>query len=379
LNITIFALAAMALQVDQARVDAAIEKGIQYLKTAPSPPFDWGKIKDSDELILWTLVHARVPETEVRFKALLDRMIGAKLERTYEVALQALILEEVDRVKYQERIFACAQFLVDNQCRNGQWGYGEPTVFSEGVPTGAIRRDVTTLQKVDAAGLRVKPKVVRRLAVKRTRQGPAEGDNSNAQYAALGLRACHEAGIAVPKETLLLAAKSWRDTQHAPGRDPAAGQGWCYGDRDSHPAYGGMTAGAVGSLVIYDHLLGKDPKKDAAVKSGLDWLARNFTVTEHPGPPEHKRATTRMHHYYYLYALERTGMLCGVEDFGGRAWYPEGAKIILAAQKPDGSWDTSQESTPTWDTCFAILFLRRATRPLDDVPSIDRYLKPGDK
>jgi hypothetical protein len=25
-----------------------------------------------------------------------------------------------------------------------------------------------------------------------------------------------------------------------------------------------------------------------------------------------------------------------------------------------------------WDTCFAILFLRRATRPLDDVATIDK-------
>ena len=34
-------------------------------------------------------------------------------------------LESYDRKKYQYRIAQCAQFLVDNQCKNGQWDYGE--------------------------------------------------------------------------------------------------------------------------------------------------------------------------------------------------------------------------------------------------------------
>ena len=50
----------------------------------------------------------------------------------------------------------------------------------------------------------------------------------------------------------------------------------------------------------------------------------------------------------------------------------EGAEAILGAQRPDGSWiaplphgDRSEVTNATWDTCFAILFLKRATRPLD--------------
>jgi hypothetical protein len=52
-------------------------------------------------------------------------------------------------------------------------------------------------------------------------------------------------------------------------------------------------------------------------------------------------------------------------------WYPEGANILLDAQKPAGSWLMSDNGKPLWDTCFAILFLKRATRPLD-VASEDR-------
>jgi hypothetical protein len=82
---------------------------------------------------------------------------------------------------------------------------------------------------------------------------------------------------------------------------------------------------------------------------------------------------------YFLYALERAGILCGVEKFGPHRWYAEGAQALVRDQKPDGSWlsphphgDRSRELNSVWDTCFAILFLKRATRPLD-VASTDRF------
>ena len=42
-----------------------------------------------------------------------------RTEATYIVALQAVVLEEIDRVKYQWRIYKCAQFLIDNQGATG--------------------------------------------------------------------------------------------------------------------------------------------------------------------------------------------------------------------------------------------------------------------
>ena len=73
-------------------------------------------------------------------------------------------------------------------------------------------------------------------------------------------------------------------------------------------------------------------------------------------------------HYYYLYALERAAILYGTETLGRHVWYVEGANWLLDGQKPDGSWDVGDRQwapwNPVWDTCFAILFLKRATRPL---------------
>jgi len=88
--------------------------------------------------------------------------------------------------------------------------------------------------------------------------------------------------------------------------------------------------------------------------------------------------------YYFLYALERAGMLCGVEALGGHKWYPEGVQHLLGAQKPDGSWlsplphgDRPVLLNSVWDTCFAILFLKRATRPLVEVASTGRFHPPN--
>jgi len=383
--------------VDPLRVDQAIKKGVEFLRTAESP-VELEDEANSDELLLLTLLHAQVSPQDPKVQELLQAVLEAPLRRTYKVALQAMCLEELDCVKYQKRIYHCAQFLVDNQCRNGQWAYGKPTTLGEpptGTPTEA-RVDVAsapTVRDFRVSEERVKPKPQMRLPVKKQRDGPGKGDNSNSQYAALGLRACHEAGILLPKETLDRATAWWRRCQERAskekegkdeedekkGKKPpptvATGSaapeplGWGYDENaDRGEATGSMTAGAIGALVIYNFIVGKDWKADPNVARGLAWMARKFTVTKNPGEEDW--------HYYYLYGVERAGMLTGLERFGTHPWYSTGAKFLLDAQKPDGSWKVSEHAT--WDTCFAILFLRRATRPLADVASEDRlHRTPG--
>ncbi len=374
-------LLACSAQVDQKRVDQAILKGVEYIKTAKTPGFTYAKIDDSFEIVLLTMVHAGVSHTDPRFQELFKKMLEGPLERTYKVVLQAMILEEIHRVKYQSRIAQCAQFLVDNQCADGQWSYGEPTAFAKDIPS----TDVATAPPEpprkgarDFDALPEKPKVVRKVPVKKMKEGPATGDNSNSQYAALGLRACHDAGIVLPKEVVELAKKWWVECQHgAAEKDPVASdglasgppRGWCYSRKDvcakQHRPYAGMTAGGVGAVAICDHILGLDWKKDATLSSGLSWLVSHWSVTENSGPIEFD-AAPKEELYYSLYALERAGMLLGIEKIGGHDWYAEGAAAILAAQKADGSWTPgARRSNSTWDTCFAVLFLKKATRRLD--------------
>lgn len=375
----------MVPPVDQKKIDLAVKKGLQYLvghvgKIAPAFEKEPTRTCHPDELLLWTFIHAGVPESSTPYRYLFKAVTEAEIRRTYEVALQAMILEEVDRVRYQERLQQCAQFLADNQCANGQWSYGEPPIKDLPTVYGAL--PVPTAGRAGGASLgeHQKPPVIRKLKVTPRRNGPAEGDNSNSQYAALGIRACADAGILFPDELLVRARKWFRGSQHAPEgaagsgvateAEPAAPPaGWCYASKyHGHGAYGSMTAGAIGGIAIYDTLLGEDWRKDAAVASGLSWMARNFSVTGNPGPPSEvwAKGDTHWSHYYYLYALERSGVLCRTEWMGRHAWYPEGATVLLAAQGRDGAWNESP-----LDTCFAILFLKRATRPLEDVASTD--------
>src|SRR5687768_4487921 len=90
-------------QVDQKRIDEAIARGVVYLKTSESSGWDQ-HINNCDELILLTYIHADVPEKDAKFQEYFQRAMNAPLERTYKVALLAMCLEELDRVKYQPKI-----------------------------------------------------------------------------------------------------------------------------------------------------------------------------------------------------------------------------------------------------------------------------------
>lgn len=359
----VLSLCLAQVQVDQKSIDEAIAKGLAFLKTAESHGHN--QIAHCDELILYTFIVAGVPKSDDRFQKLLLRVLTDEPTHTYRVSLQAMLLEELDRAKYQERIALCAQFLVDNQCQNGQWSYGEPTKLGKDDSVASTGRKPEPREIAAGPG---KPPVLRRITIHAQRTGPADGDNSNTQYAALGLRACADAGILLPESTLNRGERWWRTTilndrkldKNAVASGAEGPQGWGYKKGDD--PYNTMTAGGAGCLVIYDYLLKRDWKKNAKTKSAIAWLSNNYWMS---GPPQ---GLTPFWYYYYLYAIERVGMLYDTALLGAKDWYLDGARWLLQQQGASGAWDGNKlypnPSNPTFDTCFAILFLKKATRGL---------------
>jgi hypothetical protein len=178
---------------------------------------------------------------------------------------------------------------------------------------------------------------------------------------------------------------------------PMFARGWAYfpvgevgsGPPNNHPAGKApqlrqagpsMTAASLAIVILLKAALedqGKYRKRyqrrvDQAIRDGAAYLAKNWTLTD-PGHP-----------YYYLYGLERVGVLTGVHRFGDHWWFHEGGKKLLSSQNADGSWGNAspvaqggigQPLNALPQTCFSVLFLSRATVPL--VPKLPPRPRTG--
>jgi Domain of unknown function (DUF4159) len=193
-------------------------------------------------------------------------------------------------------------------------------------------------------------------------------DNSNTQFAVLGLHAAATAGFKVRPKTWLLTLKHFAQTQNGDG-------GWGYHIYD--PSTGSMTCSGMGCLVICDEMLGstgddtnadgspkccnKAPRTTAAMRRAVEWFERYFAARVNPG---HAGAWV----LYYLYGVERAGRLSGQRFFGSHDWYREGAAYLIEGQSPiHGSWNsafTSPESDRVVATSFALLFLSKGLAPV---------------
>jgi len=285
----------------------------------------------------------------------------------YEGACDAMLLAEVDPVAYRPQLEILRDYLVRKQLPSGAWYYPNAT--------------------------------------------PESGDTSITQFALLGLWAAKRAGLEVPMSAWERCARWLISTQRNNG-------GFSYhpfetGNAEATNSTPTMTAAGCGSLLIIRRMLYADnplselepphppatkkrfgvletltPEKDnaankrsgaptvpeadlrQAIKQGQHWLAEHFDALP-PGTFTE----------YFYYGCERTGALLDTEMFGSHRWYDEGAKILVATQRPSGQWESATPlgggANPTRQTIFALLFLSRATQTIITPPPPKTRLHGG--
>lgn len=222
-------------------------------------------------------------------------------------------------------------------------------------------------------------------------------DMSNTQYALLGLRAARDCGGKVPgrvfkrviDRVLAIQEKDGPKVRRTVGGEKKGertykissgdrARGWSYLTAP-FTATGSMTTAAIGCLAIcHDALTSRRrlpiyPLKAEhavrrAIQDGFSWLDINFTVQRNPG----KNAPAW--HFYYLYGLERAAIFAGRTLIGEHDWYIVGSRYLLGKQRSNGSWSTGSlggkeyQPSDVLDTAWAILFLKKATRPMTPIP-----------
>ena len=324
--------------VTREQVEKAIKSGVRFLKKAQRADGSWedrqqeAKTGESSLITLALITAGESVNSPEMTNALayLSKFSADQLDNTYSVALQTMVFAAADPKRFQVRIQDNVNWMESSQLRTND-RFGPPGSWSY------------THNKVK------------------------QGDNSNTQYALLGLNAASEVGIPVSKETWALSRKYWEGCQHLDGS-------WAYFFDSQGGSTGSMTCAGISSLVItgMKRFQGQEALEgDKIVNCGkgainpklqraIDWMAQNFKVGQNIGANQNWK-------FYYLYGLERAGRLTGQRFFGGHDWYREGAEELVSIQDTlQGSWRglNAVEDDPLIATSFALLFLAKGRSPV---------------
>ena len=299
------------------QVKAAVHRAINWLRQQQAGDGSWSRgphTEGNTALAVLGLLHAGVPVDDPTVQAGINYLDRHANLNTYTVSLKCQVYAIAGPDRYRRQLHSAARYLIAGQQASGMWTY--------------------------------------------TKQGRG-GDNSNTQFALLGLHEAANAGVPVPKTIWTRSLKHFSKTQNRDG-------GWGY--RGGQGSYGSMTTAGVASLYICGQKLmvggrkvfrnGEYPNcgkylRNIQLQNGLNWLARRFTVRTNPG--------SKSWLYYYLYGLERVGMLSGLREMGAHDWYREGAAELVSRQQRGGQWSIDAK---TYDTAFALLFLAKGNRPV---------------
>ncbi|MFH1228660.1 MAG: prenyltransferase/squalene oxidase repeat-containing protein [Planctomycetota bacterium] len=382
-------------------VDEAIGKGIKYLlaKQNKSGSFGSNYPVGVTGLSIMAILHSKEDVDSAVIEKAIDFLVSQPCpQHTYQIGIRLMTLElvskgtkkpnkpgvktqtqsvrkfDVDKNKFDKVIAADAKYLIETQFPEGDWTYSRTP------------KSRTDSQPFDRKNLP-------------TSWSDHSSDNSNTQYAMLGLNSAAALGVPVPREV-------WERALNFLLRDQSKNGGWTYQNNkmagsDKTSGMDSMTAsGVCGVIMCLGAIYGKKgqdgaagaprdklaDEADEAISKGLAWLGDNFKIDQFP-----KGGWFR---YYCLYALERCGIFSEQRYFGKHDWYEEGKHALLKNQESDGSWCTAidpqkpplsaqqieqqKDDHKSYETPFAILFLQKASQDHKPIGPI-RVVTPSKK
>jgi hypothetical protein len=108
---------------------------------------------------------------------------------------------------------------------------------------------------------------------------------------------------------------------------------------------------------------------DRAKKRGNDeQILRGFVALDkHVGEPVDRTDNIPQKDLYFMWSLERVGVLYDLATIGRKDWYRWGAEMLVANQQFQGNWENGgyPGSNLVIDTCLALLFLKRGNLVAD--------------
>jgi hypothetical protein len=416
-------LAAPARAADKAAIDRAVAAAVSYLKSTQDADGTWKHSRiGATALCGVALLEADVPPTDPAIQKAAKAVRAASIDCTYTYSLSLMImfLDRLGDPADAELIESMAVRLLAGQDGTGGWSYDCPSLSPAEVQrlqAQLRQRPVLVAQPNPPEAVRgrkpfsnLTPEVQQQVGQAMAGGGAnaggniaGGGDNSNTQFAILALWIARRQGIPVDLPVKRLDAR-FRTSQNLDG-------GWGYSPRPPNmPAQalaamptmmGGagstqaMTcAGLLGLAISYGTTIettlrsggvpGGSPlpaprrpaidiSKDMTVQKAIAALGISLKQTFEGQPAQEQRpganpgapgatqfqGNTGNRAYYTLFSLERMAMAFGLEKIGGVDWYEHGSNLLLRTQGRDGSWSGEYADAGS-DTCFAILFLRRA-------------------
>jgi hypothetical protein len=373
--------------IPEEAIQAAIERGVAALRNTQSKDGSFGGNRyacGGTALAGLTLLECGVPPDDESIRKAADaiRAECVDLNKVYHLSLAIMFFDSLGDPRDVPLIQAMAVRLMEGQFVDGGWSYTTPNV-----DPGESQRLRTSLQQrteLKTAPDKTKPdspppldpdladRLQRLERRAHGRAGPGESfysttlgiDNSNTQFAVLGLWVSRRHGL--PVDDALRRAERYFRATHINGA-------WPYRPNNERTGQGAMTCAgllgiAIGAGVSRDAKLrtGPDPKtgqppalrdplRDVLVQAALNFVGDRLALASVAGL---STVLNPEHDYYFLWSVERVGMVYSLNMMGGRNWYQIGAALILRGQRPDGLW--TGRYTPEVDSCFALLFLRRS-------------------